>query len=245
MHGGDVDVFEMPRWEHLYSMLGEDGLTHDKAAAQAYYTAQYSVQNNPYYFSEPFSGLVAPDAHNFVVHLMSNHSAENTGGYLDGENLKSFFAVTGEPGNFVYHKGMERVPYNWYKRPSSQPLDTVDTNLDTVINNGMYPGIIQFGGNTGTTNSFTGVDTGNLTGGVFNAATLLEGNNLSCFFLQVTQAGLVDAAFPLLEPVGVILDFISSKLGPQLQGLNCPQLSTYNNELFKKYPGYSYKAEGQ
>ena len=112
MHDGFVGFFEMHRWNHLYSLLEQDGtgLTHDKAAAQAYYTAQYSIENNPYYFSNPFSGLVAPDAHNFVVNFMSNHSAENKGGFLSGDTLKSFFSVTGEPGSFVHNPGQERIP---------------------------------------------------------------------------------------------------------------------------------------
>ncbi|KXT14790.1 hypothetical protein AC579_9670 [Pseudocercospora musae] len=245
MHDGFVGFYEDHRFNRLYNAIGEDGLTHDKAAAQAYYTAQYSIENNPYYFSGPFSGLVAPDAHNFVVHLMSNHSAANKGGDLKGDVLKSFFSVTGEPGSFVHTPGHEQIPLNWYKRPTSQPMNTVDTNVDTVINNQMYPGIIRFGGNTGKTNSFVGVDTGDLTGGVFSGSTLFEGNNLSCFMLQATQAGLSDAAFPLLEPVGQILEFMSKNLGPQLQGLNCPQLNSFNNELFKAYPGASYKAQGQ
>lgn len=110
MNDGFVGQFEMHRWEHLYSLLGEEGMTHDKMAAQVYYTAQYSIMNNPYYFSAPFSGLVAPDAHNFVVHFMSNRSEENMGGVLDGETLKSFFSVTGEPGSFVHTPGQERIP---------------------------------------------------------------------------------------------------------------------------------------
>jgi hypothetical protein len=246
MHGGFVGFFEDHRWNRLYSLAAsEGGLTHDKVASQAYYTAEYSIQNNPYYFSEPFSGLVAPDAHNFVVNFMSNHSAEVPGGVLDGETLKSFFAVTGEPGNFVHNPGQERIPDNWYKRPTSQAMNTVDTNVDTVVNNGMYPGIIRFGGNTGTVNSFVGVDTGNLTNGVFNSGDLLEGNNLSCFFLQATMAGLVDAAIPLLEPLGQTLTFLSNNLGSQISGLNCPQLKEFNNEVFSQYPGASYKAQGQ
>lgn len=36
----------------------------------------------------------------------------------------------------------------------------------------------SIGGNTGTVNSFTGVDLGDTTGGVYNAQTLFEGNNL-------------------------------------------------------------------
>ncbi|KAL2071215.1 hypothetical protein VTL71DRAFT_12450 [Oculimacula yallundae] len=233
MNNGNVGVFEMHRWERLYGLAtSAGGLTHDKVASQAKYTNEYSVQNNPYYFSNPFSGLVAPDAHNFVVHLMSNRSADNMGGVLNGEVLKSFFAVTGTPGNFVHNRGQERIPENWYKRPTSQPMNTVDTNVDT-------------GGNTGKTNSFVGVDLGDLTGGVMDGASLLEGNNLSCFLLQASMAGLADAAIPLLQPVGQILEFMSKNLDPQIKGLNCPQLSNFNNELFNKYPGASYKAQGQ
>jgi hypothetical protein len=44
MNNGNVGVFEMHRWNRLYSLLGdEDNLTHDKVASQAYYTMQYSV----------------------------------------------------------------------------------------------------------------------------------------------------------------------------------------------------------
>ncbi|KAH7351203.1 hypothetical protein BKA65DRAFT_525413 [Rhexocercosporidium sp. MPI-PUGE-AT-0058] len=236
MNGGNVGVLEMHRWERLYSLAtSEGGLTHDKVESQVYYTTEYSIQSNPYYFSHPFSGLVAPDGHNFVVHLMSNRSAENMGGVLNGEVLKSFFAVTGTPGNFVHNRGMERIPDNWYKRPTSQPMNTIDTNVDTIINDRIYPGVIRFGGNTGMVNSFVGVDTGDLTGG----------NNISCFFLQATMAGLADAAIPIFKPVSQVLDFLSKNLGPQLKGLNCPQLSNFNNKLFSKYPGASYKAQGQ
>ncbi|EGP86845.1 unnamed protein product [Zymoseptoria tritici ST99CH_3D1] len=233
MHGGNVGAFEMHRWERLYSLLGdEDNLTHDKVASQAYYTMQYSVENNPYYFSAPFSGLVAPDAHNFVVNFMSNHSADNMGGQLSRETLKSFFAVTGETGSFVHNRGQERIPDNWYKRPTSQPMNTVDTNVDTAVNDRMYPGIIKFGGNTGTVNSFTGVDLGDLTGGVFNGATLGEGNNLSCFFLRASQAGLVDAGSPVTGAVGAALNLLTKTLGPQAQALGCPELKSLNNNLF-------------
>jgi hypothetical protein len=80
---------------------------------------RWSILNNPYYFSGPFSGLVAPAAHNFVINFMSNHSAETPGGTLDRETLKSFFAVSGEPGSFTLNRGHERVPTNWYRRPST------------------------------------------------------------------------------------------------------------------------------
>jgi hypothetical protein len=50
----------------------------------------------------------------------------------------------------------------------------------------MYPGIIRIGGNAGNagkTDSFAGVDLTDLTGGVFNLATLADGNNGACCLL--------------------------------------------------------------
>lgn len=244
LHGGNVGVFEMHKWERIYKFATSDsGYTQDDAANQAYYTSEYSVLNNPYYFSEPFSGLVAPDAHNFVAHLMSNRSEAHKGGLLHGDVLKSFFAVSGTPGNFKHHEGQERIPYEWYKRPSSQPMDAVDTNVDTVINSQMYPGVIRFGGNTGKTNSFAGIDLKDLTGGVYNGQNIFTGNNLACFFYQASQAGLTDASSPLVESAAKIKAFIQKNLAPQLAALNCPQLKDFNNGLFKKYPGASYTGQ--
>jgi hypothetical protein len=54
-----------------------------------------------------------------------------------------------------------------------------------------YPETLKFGGNTGTVNSFTGVDVANLTGGVYNAQTLFQGDNFQCFAFQIAQNGIV------------------------------------------------------
>jgi len=70
-----------------------------------------SVRNNPYYFSPIFAGtLVAPAAYNFVINFMSNHSAEEPSGYLNGDMFKQFFAVTGDYPNFTWLPGQERIP---------------------------------------------------------------------------------------------------------------------------------------
>ena len=44
-----------------------------------------------------------------------------------------------------------------------------------------YPALSSVGGNTNGVNTFTGVDVGNLTGGVINAQNLLDGDNFACF----------------------------------------------------------------
>lgn len=132
LNGGNVGVFQMRSFEHMYA-LGEK-YTFDEAAAQSDYVTRWSILNNPYYFSAPFSGLVAPAAHNLVINLMSNHSAEVPGGTLTRETLKSFFAVTGEPGSFVHNRGMERIPDNWYRRPTLDAHNIPEVLVDLFAN---------------------------------------------------------------------------------------------------------------
>jgi hypothetical protein len=74
-----------------------------------------------------------------------------------------------------------------------------------------------------------------MTNGVFNGASLLEGNNLACFFLQATQAGLVDAGSPLTGALGQALDLLRNTLGPQVSQLSCPQLRSLNNKAFSAF----------
>jgi hypothetical protein len=238
LNGGD-QVFQMRSWERLYPLAAsEGGLTLDKVAGHNDYTHQWSVLNNPYYFSAPFSGAVSPAAHDFVVNFMSNRSEEYPGGYLDENVLKSFFGVSGSPGSFVYNFGQERIPENWYKRAGGvYSYDLATTVLDVLENNAMYPGIFSIGGNTGTVNSFAGVDMGNLTGGVYNLENLSEGNNAACYILQLSQAGLADQLSGLVSDIGDVISFVTKQLGPLADNLSCPQLGDLNNELFQSFPG--------
>lgn len=56
---------------------------------------------------------------------MSNHSAENKNGFLTRSVLKSFFAISGPDNALVYTPGTERIPENWYRRPTSNPYGAV------------------------------------------------------------------------------------------------------------------------
>ena len=95
----------------------------------------------------------------------------------------------------------------------------------------MYPQFTDVGGNLGTTNSFTGVDIADLTGGVFNSANLLQGNNLFCFAYEFALNGEPDLLVDLLGEVG-------GAASTAILDLGCPKLSTINNAQLKKYPGY-------
>jgi hypothetical protein len=169
---------------------------------------------------------------------MSNHTAEEPSGYLDSYNLKTFFSYTGEGDDLVYTPGHEKIPANWYRRPSSQPYTVPDVFEDLITGYLEYPQTLQLGGNTGTVNSFTGVDVGNLTGGLFNAATLLEGNNLACFTANVLNAVVPQA---IRTVTGLVTELLDGLVGD----LACPKLSTYNPDAFNSYPGFKYQPPAQ
>lgn len=64
---------------------------------------QQSIEQNPYFFNAPFSGvIVQPAAYTFIYRFMGNKSAENPEGVLTKEVLKSFFAFTGPDDNLVH-----------------------------------------------------------------------------------------------------------------------------------------------
>jgi hypothetical protein len=86
--------------------------------------------------------------------------------------------------------------------------------------------------NTGTPNSFVGVDVANLTGGVYNSATLLEGNNLGCFVYQLSAQAKPDI---LLGPLNALTSAIGSVVG----SLGCPQLKAIDARNLNQFPGYT------
>lgn len=115
----------------------------------------------------------------------------------------------------------------------------VSLNLDALDSITTTPYIIAIGGNTGQPNTFTGVNVADLTGGVFNAETLLEGNNLACFAFQA-----VSLASPDILRGGLLgslaqsaVQTLTDALKPVLTSFNCPQLVKYDKSLLESFPG--------
>ena len=164
-------------------------------------------------------------------------------GILNQEVLKSFFAISGPRNNFVYTPGWERIPDNWYRR--STPYGLVETTADIVATGLSYPYIVAVGGNTGRVNTFTGVNLGLLTGGVFNGATLLQNNNLICFLLQTARFATPDlitgpGILPnLLAPVVAAVNNLVGTLTGTLNLFSCPNLRTFDKSVFDIFPGRS------
>ncbi|KAF7888589.1 uncharacterized protein EAF02_003130 [Botrytis sinoallii] len=199
-----------------------------------------SITTNPYFFSSLFAGvLVSPAGYNFPVRMMSNKSAEFPEGSLTKKDLMSFFAITGESGNFQYKVGNERIPDNWYKRAIGDEYTIAGFLVDVVDYALQYPPLLDIGGNMGTPNTFAPVNLGSLTKGVFQTGSLLEGNNLECFVFQVAQAALPDivagAVGNLANTIKPFTDVVTQRLG----GLGCPQLQGIDQSQFSKFPGYT------
>ncbi|KAJ7713274.1 hypothetical protein B0H16DRAFT_1743423 [Mycena metata] len=102
----------------------------------------------------------------------------------------------------------------------------------------MLPELLPIGGNIHGKNTYAPIDIGNLTGGVFNAASLLEGNNAACLVLQAVQILVPDALSDLVGLVGVIVSKLVDGIGPLLNGLTCPQLTKMDRSILKQKRGY-------
>jgi hypothetical protein len=108
--------------------------------------------------------------------------------------------------------GYERIPNNWYKSPVPYTFPTfLSTDYSRLV--AYDPRHLSMGGNTNGVNSFSGVDIGDLTGGVYNSANLLQGNNFACFYYRLLQNFVLQK---LNDPVAGTLLQLGSHLGQVL-----------------------------
>ncbi|QRV75403.1 peroxidase family 2 domain protein [Ceratobasidium sp. AG-Ba] len=239
MNNGDASSLNLTYFKQLYDLQPEgpsanfdyDVIIQHRAARR-----QNSVSTNPHHDLFQFSGFITlPAAYSFITRFMSNHSSEHPEGILNHGVLKSFYGVSGDSDNLTYQKGYERIPDNWYKRnvDYSIPLYT----LDLLYAGLKHPEFLSIGGNTGKVNSFAGVNVGDITGGVYNSANLLEGNNLPCFAFQAAQQAIPDVLKGALGNSTAGLGLWTTKFAPILSSLDCPELTKYDPSIFGTYPG--------
>jgi len=239
-YGNDYKLI-MSQWEDLYSSpLGPNGYDLTTLTPFRAKRFQQSIDNNPHFFNGPFSGvLVQPAAYTFIYRFMSNKSSEYPEGYLNGDVLKSFFSITEDAqGKFTYTEGNEKIPDNWYKRAIGDEYTIPYFNIDLLAAALEYPQFLDIGGNTGEVDTFTGVDAQDLTGGVFNAATLAQGDNAMCLAYQFAQQAAPDILKGLFSSLTKPLTQLSEAVGNAAAAAGgCPELTSIDNSQFAKYPG--------
>ncbi|KAJ3875198.1 hypothetical protein F5051DRAFT_70095 [Lentinula edodes] len=242
-YGNNHDV-QMSQFVQLYNLQSNvsdpSQVNYDIDILTTFRSARFqqSIDNNPYFFNGPITGLVfQPAGYQFIYRFMANKSEEYPEGRLDREVLKSFYGITGsEENGFDYTSGYERIPDNWYKRAIGDEYGIV-SHFDELSGIALaHPRFLSIGGNTGQVDSFTGVDLTDLTGGVYHASTLLEGNNLKCFTLQAMMMHFPIGATGPLEGV---LDELADMADPLLRAWDCPELEKIDESLLEKFPGYS------
>lgn len=140
---GNDYLLQLSQFEQLYRMGAADD-SYDLPMLTDFRASRFnqSIANNPYFFNGPFPGvLVQPAAYTFIYRFMANKSAEYPEGRLDGNVLKSFFSITGEPGNFKYTVGaLSGRPFR-YATISDMLLPSLDMSVfqttGTLVTNSM------------------------------------------------------------------------------------------------------------
>lgn len=222
----------------------EDGrITPSILAEHQHRRKLYSIANNPNYFSPPYAGVAfTPAAHHFVFALMANKSEEFPQGYLSPENFMSWFSYTGDPqGEITYTYGHERIPAPFYKRHPLFEWTFADILAALAQQIEAFPTTMAVGGNTGTVNSFSGVNIGDLTGGAVTAMKeLTDPAKLSCFLSQAIQSStptFISNISPALQQQ--FLDASVGKLFPALTAAfgECNDFLSKKGRAIESYNG--------
>lgn len=247
LNNGDAHSLEISRFKSVYDRRGtEDRYTMDKFRQEVGQNQYHSIQTNPYYFAPLFSTtLVVPAAYNFVINFMSNHSAEEPAGYLDGAMFKQFFAVTGDDDNLEWIPGQEQIPDQWYKRPVGSEYDIPDVFFDLIQGWAAYPDTFRFGGNTNGVNSYQGVDVATFSAGQYHGLSdLSEGNNLACLLFETQQQFIPDELKGVVNDIAGAVNLFQKYVGGPFAKFGCSQLAQYDNSVFNQYPGRTYSPTG-
>lgn len=236
---GDVDSLNMNYFEELLAMpQGKNGYDMGVMTAFRINRVRHSIATNGHYFAGPVTFFALnPATYQFTYRLYANHTEENPEGFLSAETLMSFHGVTGQPGSLKWTRGTERFPDNWYRRVIGDEYGIPAFTAEAVLLEASNPELYRLGGNTGEPNSFVGVNIDDLTGNVFRADTLLEGNNLMCLALQAALQGSPDVLGGLVGNVLQAVTKLTDALNPIIASLNCPTVTKYDASLFKAFPG--------
>lgn len=244
--GNDYSL-QMDQFQALYD-AGKASDSYDLDVLTSFRSTRFqeSVENNPFFFYGPFTGVaVTPAAYSFIYRFMSNKSAENPEGVLNGEVLKSFFAITGEDGDFTYQPGWEKIPDNWYTRNVADAYTIPYLNSDTVAMGVAHPEFLVPGGNTGTTNSYIGLDPSDLSGGVYSLGNIASDDNAMCLALELGVQALPDLLEGLFSDSTGAENQLGSTFSTVTNSLGCPKLSGTDNSAYDQFPGYkNLKSDG-
>ncbi|KAJ6570915.1 hypothetical protein DFH09DRAFT_818125, partial [Mycena vulgaris] len=195
-----------------------------------------SVATNPYFFygpvpMVPLVQVITTLVRLFIPGMMAHYAPSYPNGHFTTEGLHSLFGfIADDSGSLQYRPGHERIPENWYRRPTDYTHVNAAPQLEalgTVDRRALLPG-----GNMGAVDTFAPMDLAALTGGIYNEETLFEGRNLRCFCFQVLQLAMLSQA------AGKAVFIAGESIASVWEQWMCPKLEKLNEEMYDKYPGY-------
>ncbi|THY25762.1 Cloroperoxidase [Aureobasidium pullulans] len=241
---GDASTMNMTLFLEAYNSSEDSVLTMDDIGARAAKRFEESISINLNFYYGPYTGMIARNSgYAFAGRILSNHTTEYPfGGHLTKDVFSSFYAVYEENGKLVYRKGHEQIPANWYR--ISMDYGLVQLNLDLVEWFMKYPILASIGGNLGKVDNFAGLDLEDITGGVLNATSLLEGNNLVCFVLEIVKTFTPNSLSSLFKTLEAPLKLVNDAILDPLLDLSCPAFEDMALDgtdlltgLLNRYPG--------
>jgi hypothetical protein len=133
----------------------------------------------------------------------------------DLATISSFFGVTQDStGKFVATSG-EQIPANWTNRviPYDNTLVTIQILEMYLLNP------VAFGANTGSPNSFNGLNTSGFKNGQLVNATP---QGVLCLLYQQVAGAFVSDTAGIAAPIVGAAQYVANKLGPEYANLGCP-----------------------
>nr|XP_018918017.1 PREDICTED: aromatic peroxygenase-like [Bemisia tabaci] len=242
---GDSTHLYLPYFKQLLDMTTNDTITYENMTNFRKTRLMNSINTNPYLLINPVTFFLAILTYLLPLRCLfkSNYPSCTPKPCIDHGTMMSFFAVSrNDNGSLAYFAGHEQIPENWYRVPYGEEYDLKKANEDVIATIVNDPTLLKFGGNTGENNSFVGVDVGDLSGGLYNAKNLLEGNNLQCFIYQNLQLTALSSLTAIFGKVTESITPVVEKLLDTIFGgkltLGCPKLQDQPS-LFSGFPGYS------
>lgn len=208
---GDGDNFSFNGT--LFGMMTETtGGNYDLTglAEYRYQRYQQSLVENPNFYFGPLS-LLLFGAASFLYELMPSGPDYTP----DIETISSFFgAEQNDNGDWVFNN-QEKIPDNWTNRVS--PYTNNDVTAQILEMYLLHP--VLFGGNTAS-GAFDAISFGSIQNGTLSSS--ISAQDTSCLLYQLATGNIPSYLNSVITPTVDALDFVSTKLGTQLNNLGCP-----------------------
>lgn len=177
--------------------------------------------------------------------MFSNKSTEYPdNGVLTPSILKPFFSISGSDADLTYTPGHEQIPANFHRRAFGNEYTGADLFQDTIMFASYFPELFSIGGNTGKVDSYAALDLGNLTGGVYNGADLLKGDNFKCFAFQSLMSIAPNFLRGGYSDTNKAMETLTDAVNKMIGTASCPKIQKLQTGQFDKYPGTKVRDNG-